>query len=264
MMFAFLKKLFRPAPRVEVCFAGRTDTGRKRSVNEDGFAILAPERVMLVADGMGGHKAGDVASRQAIGKMTALIRGGGLRQVMESREAARHFLVKSLHAVNEHVMALAAGSAARDGMGCTFIAAVIHQDTLLTCHVGDVRAYLLSGGGIRRLTRDHTYAAEYDRMVREDPESARAMVKPARNIVSRAVGFAFAEDPECHEESLADGDVVLLCSDGLWNMVPDKAIAAIVRRSRGLDAAACDLIAAANEAGGHDNITVALASVRVG
>ena len=241
--------------------AGDTDIGRKRKVNEDCFALLPERRAMIVADGMGGHRAGDVASREAVTRMRILLAGAEARRAAGSEAALEHFLIHSLHSVNRHVMALAAANPQRRGMGCTFIVGLLRGRTLLTCHVGDVRAYLISKTSICRLTRDHTYAADYERQVRADPEAAKTLVRPAKNIVSRAMGFAFDEDPELHRAPMGPDDVALLCSDGLWNMVADEDMAAIVRQAPDLDTAAKRLVTAANKAGGLDNITVTLASL---
>ncbi len=136
-----------------------------------------------------------------------------------------------------------------------FIAALIDSGYLYTCHVGDVRAYIAGTNGLRQVTNDHSYAAEFKRRGTD----ADQIAPPARNIVSRAVGFPFREDPECHCLALSPRERVLICSDGLWSMVNDEEMAAIISRAADPDTACAEYIKAANRGGGKDNITAAAA-----
>ncbi len=255
MNFATLKKKLMFWQRPEIQFSGRTDTGRLRAANEDSFAVLPRLNLMMVADGIGGHKAGEVASRRAVEIMIELLSPRALREVRGSREGIKHLLTSSLCRVNEKIMAIAAGSEDLSGMGTTFIAALIDNGFLYTCHVGDVRAYIAGRNGLRQVTNDHSYAAEFKRRGTD----AEKIAPPARNIVSRAVGFPFHEDPECHCLPLSPRERVTICSDGLWSMVSDEKIAAIISQAETPDTACAEYIRAANENGGRDNITAVVA-----
>ncbi len=255
MNFSMFKNFlgFRRPP--EIRFGGRTDTGRCRAANEDSFAVLPRLRLMMVADGMGGHKAGEVASRRAVEMMIEFVSAQALKKVKGSREGIKHLLINSLCRVNDRIMAMAAGNEDLSGMGTTFIAALIDSGSLYTCHVGDVRAYIAGTNGLRQITNDHSYAAEFKRRGTDTEQIA----PPARNIVSRAVGFPFREDPECHCLTLSPRERVLICSDGLWSMVNDEEIAAIINRAADPEAACAACIKAANRGGGKDNITACAA-----
>jgi serine/threonine protein phosphatase PrpC len=254
MILNFLKRLFRPT-NDRLILSGRTDTGRIRANNEDSFTILPKARLMMVADGMGGHKAGEVASRVSIETMVRLLDREVLEQAGDNQTAIRHLLIQALRQTNGHIMAMAQENTAYSGMGSTFILGFISRGRLHTCHVGDVRAYLLSGAKLSQLTNDHTYAAEFERTQRLDPNHEQTSRTMNRNIVSRAIGFPFPEDPEYTTTPLAVGDRILLCSDGLWSMLPDPELATILQQAATPEEACDRLISAANRAGGKDNIT---------
>ena len=226
----------RPGP---ISVSGRTDSGRVRANNEDCFAVFAERGLFLVADGMGGHLAGEVASRAAVESLAAYFSKARLRAMRGNPPEIQHAMLRGLHHANAEVMRLAAADAGQRGMGCTLVAALIDAGTLHTCHVGDVRCYLADAQGLERLTSDHSLGDEGG----------------ARHVVTRALGFPFPEDPEYHARRLRPGQRILLCSDGLWSMVDDLCLGRILQEA-GEPAAACDrLIEAANAAGGQDNIT---------
>ncbi|NOZ66652.1 MAG: serine/threonine-protein phosphatase [Alphaproteobacteria bacterium] len=255
MNFATFKKKLMFWQQSAIQFSGRTDTGRRRAANEDSFAVLPRLNLMMVADGIGGHKAGEVASRRAVEIMIDLLNPRILREVRGNREGIKHLLISSLCQVNDKIMAMASGNEDLSGMGTTFIAALIDNGSLYTCHVGDVRAYIAGQNGLRQVTNDHSYAAEFKRRATDTEQIA----PPARNIVSRAVGFPFREDPECHCLPLSPRERVTICSDGLWSMVSDEKIAAIISQAANPEAACAEFIKAANENGGKDNITAVVA-----
>jgi protein phosphatase len=258
MIWTFLKRMFR-SRSLRVALFGRTDTGRTRSNNEDSFFIQPRANLMMVADGMGGHNAGEVASRTAIETMARLVDPEVLARAGANQEEICHLLMHALRLSNDRVMAMADESEAYTGMGCTLIVGFVTHGRLYTCHVGDVRAYLLHREGIRQLTADHTYAAEYTRDHQDDPDFDPSAVTLSRNIVSRAIGFPFPDDPECTITTISCGDRILLCQDGLWSMVPDAELAVILHPAATPEEACDRLILAANEAGGKDNITAVVA-----
>jgi protein phosphatase len=240
---------------------GRTDTGRTRPENEDSFAILPERRLMMVADGMGGHNAGEVASNQAIESMIDLLNEHELKKASGNKEEIEHLLMHALHQTNNNIMAMSEADEKFTGMGCTFIVAFIDKKHLYTCHVGDVRGYLYNADGWRQITTDHSYAADFEKKMAESADVDDTIKAPARNIVSRAMGFPFKEDPECHCLSVRPGDRILICSDGLWSMMPDEHLQEIIIQAESPEVA-CDLcISEANAGGGRDNITAAVSFV---
>lgn len=245
-MFGLLKKIFRDPP--PLASFGRTDTGKVRDHNEDSFAILDDRQIYLVADGMGGHRAGEVASRIAIETLVEYFLPAKIRQMAGNDEETRHSLINALHSANKKVMDAARYEPAYQGMGCTLIAARIDGSTLHCCHAGDVRCYVADAKSINQLTTDHTGVTYPGK---SDAEQSR----PPRNVVTLAIGFAFQHDPEYHRQPLKPGQRVLLCSDGLWSMVNDQDIHTILQVATTPEEAGNLLIERANEAGGRDNIT---------
>jgi serine/threonine protein phosphatase PrpC len=235
-------------------FAG-TDVGRARSGNEDSY--FCGRTVFAVADGLGGHQGGEVASAAAVEPLAAL----DGREFAEPGEAAEA-LTATIREGNAAILDRAAGDPGLWGMGTTVTAAALAGDRFLQlAHVGDSRAYLLRGGSLEQLTTDHTVVAELVRRGRLTP--AQAAIHPERSILTRAVGL----DPRIPVDipdplELRDGDQVLLCSDGLTEAVDDGPIAELLSSTPDGTAAGQALIDAANAAGGPDNITVVL--LRVG
>lgn len=228
--------------------AERSDTGRVRSANEDSFLARSP--LFVVADGMGGANAGEVASRTAIETLAAGLPPGEdqssrIEQAIRSANAAIHRGSNSDESLR--------------GMGTTITAALIGDTEVTIAHVGDSRAYLLRDGGIEQLTRDHTLVDELVRQGRLTPEEAA--VHPQRSIITRALGPEDEVEVDTSVHGLMEGDVLLLCSDGLTGMIDERAISSTVNASRSLSVAAKSLVRQANEAGGRDNITVLLIRV---
>jgi PPM family protein phosphatase len=235
-------------------FAG-TDVGRTRSGNEDSY--FCGRAVFAVADGLGGHQGGEVASAAAVAPLADLD-GRGFADPAEAAEA----LAAAIREANSAILDQAAGDPGLWGMGTTVTAAAVAGDRhLQLAHVGDSRAYLLRDGSLEQLTTDHTVVGELVRRGRLTPD--QAAIHPERSILTRAVGL----DPRVPVDTpdpleLVPGDQVLLCSDGLTEAVPDSRIAELLSTSPDGDAACRALIDAANDAGGPDNITVVL--IRVG
>src|SRR5215218_3254233 len=232
-------------------FAG-TDVGLARSGNEDSY--LCGRTVFAVADGLGGHQGGEVASAMAVEPLAAL----DGRAFADARQAAEA-LTAAIAEANRAILERAREDRTLWGMGTTVTAAAVAADRLLQlAHVGDSRAYLLRGGGpLRQLTEDHTAVAEA--VGRGLLTRAQAAVHPQRGVVTRAVGL----DPGVRVDTpppleLAEGDQVLLCSDGLTEVVDEERIAEVLAGQADGDGACRALIAAANDAGGPDNVTVVL------
>lgn len=223
--------------------AFRSDTGRQRTANEDSYFASAP--LFVVADGMGGAQAGEVASRIAAESFEEAERIG---------EAAEVFLRRIGEAANQRIHGLAQTDSTRSGMGTTLTAALVDGDEVAFAHVGDSRAYLWRNGELTMLTSDHSLVEELRRQGKITEEQAED--HPQRSIITRALGPEKVVEIDTFTRSARPGDVFLLCSDGLTTMVKDARIAEILAASDDLDKVVRALVDAANEAGGRDNITV--------
>jgi PPM family protein phosphatase len=227
-------------------YFGRSDTGRQRRGNEDAYFARPP--LFAVADGMGGARAGEVAARLAVDVLEQ-----GLPRGDESVEARLRVRVQE---ANERINALSRSDDERAGMGTTLTVAYVGEDELSVAHVGDSRLYRLRGDAFERLTEDHSLVEELVRQGRLTPEEADE--HPQRSIITRALGPEAGVDADSRTWPARDGDVYLICSDGLTSMVPEAEVAEIVRDHSALAGAGRALIEAANAAGGRDNITVVL------
>jgi protein phosphatase len=222
-------------------YAARTDPGRKRRGNEDSYVSRPP--LFAIADGMGGARAGEVASALAASALE------------ESSEA---YVVELIQEANRRVHERASTDAETSGMGTTITVALIENDGTVTVgHVGDSRAYLLRGARLEQLTDDHSLVAELVRRGELSPQAAE--VHPQRSVITRALGTDPDVDVDAFSVDVQAGDVFLICSDGLSDMVDGEQIEAIMNTHRDdLDAIAKALVQAANRAGGEDNITAVL------
>jgi PPM family protein phosphatase len=230
--------------RVAEQYAG-TDTGRQRRANEDSLLARAP--LFVVADGMGGAQAGEVASRLAVESFQ-----GGLHDASEPESA----LAQLAREANSRIHELSHSHAEQAGMGTTLTAVYVGERDVSIAHVGDSRAYRFRGGELLRLTDDHSLVDELLRQGRLTPEEA--VEHPQRSVITRALGPEGAVEVDTRSYTGRDGDVYLLCSDGLTTMVAEDRLAELLRANETLRAKGEALIAAANEAGGRDNITVVL------
>jgi protein phosphatase len=225
-----------------------SDTGRQRRANEDAYLARAP--VFVVADGMGGAQAGEVASRLAV---ETFEHGLGERSTAASAE---QLLAERVQEANARIHEMSHAQQERAGMGTTLTAAHVGEHDIAIAHVGDSRAYRLRGDRLERLTEDHSLVEEMRRRGQLTAEEADE--HPQRSIITRALGPEPEVRVDTHSWRGEPGDVYLLCSDGLTSMVSEARVAQIVRSAPSLDAAGRALIAAANDAGGRDNITVVL------
>lgn len=223
-------------------YAFKTDTGRQRRANEDSY--FAQEPIFAVADGMGGAQAGEVASRMAAGAFEPGLPGEG---------SPERRLEKIFHEANGEIHELSERDADRAGMGTTLTAAYVDGDKVSIGHVGDSRAYLLRDGRLRQLTSDHSLVEELRRQGRITEEEATD--HPQRSVITRALGPDDQVEVDTLTEQARDGDVFLLCSDGLTTMLSEDEIRDGLIESKTLRAAVSKLVEAANKAGGRDNIT---------
>jgi len=230
--------------RVAEQYAG-TDTGRQRRANEDSHLARAP--LFVVADGMGGAQAGEVASRIAI---------ESFQDGLQDAAAPEAALAELTQRANAHIHELSHSNAEQAGMGTTLTAVYVGEREISIAHVGDSRAYRLRDGVLERLTEDHSLVDELLRQGRLTPEEA--LEHPQRSVITRALGPEGAVEVDTRSYSARDGDVYLLCSDGLTTMLAEDRLAELLLAHASLREAGEALIAAANEAGGRDNITVVL------
>ena len=230
--------------------AHRTDVGRQREANEDSFFTRSP--VFAVADGMGGAQAGEIASSLAVEAFEPEVEN--LEEV-----GPEEYLRATVRAANQRIFDHAQGDSSRSGMGTTLTAALVHGDEISFGHVGDSRAYMFRDGELSQLTHDHSLVEELRRQGKLTRDQAAE--HPQRSVITRALG----PEPEVAVDTMTvrgrDGDIFLLCSDGLTTMLSDEEVTSILARSDDLEVAARRLVRAANAKGGKDNITVVLFSV---
>ncbi|WP_240635897.1 Stp1/IreP family PP2C-type Ser/Thr phosphatase [Caldimonas tepidiphila] len=234
-----------------------TDTGRLRENNEDAVAVDESARLAVLADGMGGYNAGEVAS----GMVTAFLKAELGRWLGESAGIAsdtdvRRAMDICVENANQALHAAAQANPHYAGMGTTLVVAVFRHNRLLLGHIGDSRAYRMRGGRLLRMTRDHSLLQEQIDAGLISPD--QAVFAAHRNLVTRAMGVQDTVLLETHQHDLRAGDTVLLCSDGLTDMLDDEQIASLLQEPVGLGEAGTALVAAANAAGGRDNIAVVL------
>jgi serine/threonine protein phosphatase PrpC len=226
--------------------AALSDVGRQRQGNEDSYLERSP--LFVVADGMGGARAGEVASRMAVEQFDAAADGADAPPEQQLAEVAR--------GANRKIHKMAQEDSAYAGMGTTFTAALVTGREIAIGHVGDSRLYRFRDDELERLTHDHSLVEEFVRQGKLTPEEAE--VHPQRSIITRALGPEPEVEVDTYTHAGRDGDVYLINSDGLTGMISEEQVAEILRDRGSLEDAAEKLIAAANENGGKDNITVVL------
>lgn len=229
-----------------------TDVGLRRKINQD-YVFASDEPVgnlpnlYIVADGMGGHNAGDFASRFVVEKVREYIAGSkNTKPVILLQEAIQNANTLLLKEAFEKEELL--------GMGTTIVVTTILGSIVLTANVGDSRMYMIDDESIRQITRDHSLVEEMVRMGQLTKELAK--IHPDKNIITRAVGAAADVQPDIFETKLRKKSILLMCSDGLTNMVEDARIHEIVTSEQSIEERACNLVTVANEHGGMDNIAV--------
>ncbi len=255
----------KPRVHLDIDWAARTDIGRAREHNEDKYDFFLPDdpsvlairgRLWAVADGMGGHSAGQVASEASL---KTLVRGY-FYQLQAGGDSPQAALSVALSEANDLIFRAAKEMGAQGNMGTTIVATVVCEDTLTVAHIGDSRAYLLRDGEpIRPMTTDHSWVEEQVRrgtMSRDQAEKSQY-----RNYIMRSVGMGGVVTPDVSTETLQVGDTVLLCSDGVTGYLNNEALDRLIR-GVSLSQAALSIIDAANEAGGRDNSTALLFRVR--
>ena len=249
---------------VRITCQALSDVGRKRKGNEDALFLNEQQKLYVVADGMGGHAAGEVASRVAVDAIAEFVElTGGNQEITwpfgldDSISYEGNRLKTAVRHANSRVLEATRESAEYEGMATTVAAVLVDGDVANLAHVGDSRIYVWSEGEIQLLTRDHSWVNEQIENGAISPEQARS--HPLRNVVTRALGGRPDLVVDIQSRRMAVGDMLLLCSDGLTTMVPDEEIARVLGESKGdVSDAVKTLVGLANERGGEDNITVVL------
>lgn len=259
--FAVLGEHVKRESCMKVVSAGITNIGRKRDNNEDAFYVDDATGLYIVADGMGGHRAGEVASRTVISSIKDYI--DAFSSAVEAQRVATGevspaaaAVCQSIELANRVVHQLSQDQGSYRGMGSTAAVAFVHGNTLVTANVGDSRIYLIRQGKIEQLTKDHTLLAE--QMSKNPGFDSHFSTYPMKHILMRAVGIQETVQPDTYEMQPLSGDMLLICSDGLTDMLSDDEVLQAVFQGGTPDDTCLRLVHLANERGGLDNITVVL------
>jgi len=231
---------------------GSSDIGLSRLNNEDVFAYLLDEHFFVLADGMGGHNAGEVAAQITVDELCRYVQKAA--RTPHTPKEWKTILGDAIFDTNLHVFQMSEKNAQHKGMGTTLCVALVVGDQLVIGHVGDSRIYRFRKGRLTRLTQDHSLKGELIASGRLDEESAKNYSK--KNVITRAIGTQMTVDPELSILDIDSEDTYLLCSDGLTDPLSDDAIADLLESASDLKEANEKLIVAAKEAGGGDNITI--------
>jgi len=248
--------------------AAASHAGMVREINEDVYGIFPDERLYVLADGMGGRAAGEIAARIAVDVLERFCREHCASPPetwpfpLDPRfSRAVNLLRVGLKLANRQILEAAQGNPAWYRMGATIAALAFDEDHLVAAHAGDVRVYRFRDGGMSRLTRDHSVLEEM-KLARPNLPTEELDALVNRNVITRALGSRPEVEPTVYVNSFADGDLYLLASDGVWSTVPDDTLGGIVLGQADLETACYALIDAANQAGGPDNATAILVRVR--
>lgn len=240
-------------PKIE--YVGRTDTGRRRSNNEDSFIMKPGLGFCALADGMGGASAGELASRMFVEAASEIFMSSE-----EGKEINSVDLVKRCFFIaNKRIFESSSSNAEYKGMGCTAELIAFYNHEMVLGHVGDSRTYLFRNGILRQLSRDHSLVQNQldEGIITEDQAKKHSL----RHIILRAVGVKENVEVDITKGGIIAGDIILMCSDGLTDMIEDSLIGEVLSMSKRLDEKVDKLIESANDAGGFDNITVVLCEV---
>lgn len=245
-------------------FIHRTDIGKKRAINEDYLDVVEKEQGMVLAvlaDGMGGHNAGDVASELAVRFLVDRFHKSKLHLTSDSN-AVSSWLKEAYEGANERISTIAESDPSCKGMGTTLIAAVFQNNKVTFAHIGDSRVYLYSKGEINPLTKDHSYVNVLLDSGEINEEQART--HPRKNMLMKAIGTEISIDPDILTVSLRAEEYMLICSDGLSNMVSAEQMVHVLQSEATLQTKVETFIELANEQGGEDNISLIISRVRAG
>ena len=229
----------------------KTDKGMLRGGNEDSLFVLPEQQLYIVADGVGGHNSGELASRLTVGFIAQYVAINKISNIRNERELKRYFKT-CLHGANELVRSKAEGD--NVGMATTVVLCYLRDGKAYVVNVGDSRAYLMRDGVLRQISEDHTYVNE---MVQRGVMTQKeADDSPNRNMITRAIGAEDDIKPDFFNFNTYPGDIIILCTDGLYGEAEDDTIQLIASQSTTMHQLANDLVSTANSNGGHDNVSV--------
>lgn len=248
---------------MKISYAAKTDVGMKRTHNEDYFSLVEDEQLFIVADGMGGHASGEVASKMAAETISEFY------QRTKDQEATWPFkldrslsylenrLVCSVRLANLRIFETACREIRYKGMGTTIVASMVSGDKVYFGHVGDSRSYRIRKNEIVQLTRDHSLLEDY-KEAKPDMTEEEERNFPHKNVITRALGMRETVQVDIKSHQIEDGDIYCLCSDGLSGMLSDEKILEIITKADSIERAVAELTDNANRSGGTDNITTLL------
>ena len=243
---------------------GETNVGMKRTHNEDNFAIIPEENLVIVADGMGGHASGEVASKMAVDALKEFFEATAKDpdatwpyKMDKARSYEENRLITGVKLANLRIFETSNRDLRYKGMGTTIVSTLVSGDKIYVGHVGDSRVYRVREGGISQLTRDHSLLEDY-KEAKPDMTEEEERNFPHKNVITRALGMRETVQVDIRSHQIKSGDVYILCSDGLSGMVTDDQIGQIASNAKSLERAVAELVDAANRNGGTDNVTTLL------
>jgi serine/threonine protein phosphatase PrpC len=253
---------------MKIAVSGQTHVGMKRNHNEDNLLLLPEERLFVVADGMGGHSSGEVASKIAVEEVAEFFRMTSQDleitwpfKMDKQKNYDENRLATGVKLANMRIFEKASTDSKYKGMGTTIVSIFFAKDSeVIVGHVGDSRVYFFRDNQLRQITEDHSLLNDYLKAKKLTPEEIEAF--PHKNVIVRALGMKDSVNVDINKVEPKDGDIYLLCSDGLSGMVPDKQMEQILQNQPDLEKACAQLIDAANANGGNDNVTCVLAQYR--
>jgi protein phosphatase len=246
---------------MKIRYAAKTDVGMKRTHNEDYFSLIEDEQLFIVADGMGGHASGEVASKMAAETISEFYQRTRTDEDVtwpykmdRSLSYVENRLVCAIKLANLRIFETSSRDLRYKGMGTTLVSTLVVGDKVYIGHVGDSRVYRVRDGGIQQLTRDHSLLEDY-KEAKPDMTEEEERNFPHKNVITRALGMRETVQVDIRAHQIKSGDVYLLCSDGLSGMCQDDQILQITAGAKSLERAVAELVDAANRNGGTDNVT---------
>jgi len=231
----------------------KSDRGMRRQNNEDACFMLLADNVYVVADGVGGGNAGEIASRTAVSQIANYIVEHPMEPTDDRYKIATYFQY-CLDKVNMHIYEMASRHEANRGMATTIVTVFVYRGKAYVANVGDSRAYLFRDGQLTQLTEDHTYVNELVKAGKLTREMAE--LDDRKNVITRALGAEPSVQPDFFQVDVAEDDIIIMCTDGLYDEVSDSEIIEVLEKGYTMSATCSELVSLANDHGGHDNITV--------
>lgn len=237
----------------------RTDVGKERKINEDSMLILPKYGVFMVADGVGGQSYGDMASRKAVTSAQEFVEQNSLSNFEDDDPKYKtnwlmNYFIRCYRKINADIKDVAKEKPESKGMATTAVTAYVDDHELYVVNIGDSRAYIVRDGILNQITEDHTYV---NNLINAGTlTESEAKVHPQKNVITKALGVENAVEPDFYKTELIDDDIIMLCSDGLYGEVSDEQITEIISAGEDMNDTCRELVEAANNNGGNDNITV--------